>query len=64
MMEKYRLTPNLVKIQSLQLEESINALGIAAKAKNLWHMVTEINKYGSDQLEFDEFFNMMTTRPS
>ena len=27
-------------------------------------MIAEIDKDGSGQLEFDEFFNMMTTRPS
>lgn len=27
-------------------------------------MISEIDKDGSGQLEFDEFFEMMTTRPS
>lgn len=39
-------------------------MGIEAKAEAVWHMIAEIDKDGSGQLEFDEFFSMMTTRPS
>jgi centrin-1 len=46
------------------LKENINSLGIEAKAEAVWHMIAEIDKDGSGQLEFDEFFTMMTTRPS
>ena len=47
-----------------ELKESINSLGIEAKAEAVWHMIAEIDADGSGQLEFDEFFTMMTTRPS
>ena len=46
------------------MKENINSLGIEAKAEAVWHMIAEIDKDGSGQLEFDEFFTMMTTRPS
>ena len=49
---------------NLELKEAINSLGIEAKAEAVWHMIAEIDKDGSGQLEFDEFFSMMTTRPS
>ena len=39
-------------------------MGIEAKAEAVWQMIAEIDKDGSGQLEFDEFFTMMTTRPS
>lgn len=49
---------------TIELKESVNALGIEAKAEAIWHMIAEVDKDGSGQLEFDEFFDMMTTRPS
>jgi Ca2+-binding EF-hand superfamily protein len=49
---------------NIELKESINALGIEAKAEAVWHMISEIDEDGSGQIEFDEFFKMMTTRPS
>ena len=51
-------------IDPKELKENINALGIEAKAEAVWHMIAEIDTDGSGQLEFDEFFEMMTTRPS
>lgn len=63
-MEEDPLTPRVYLCLILELKESINALGIEAKAEAVWHMIAEIDKDGSGQLEFDEFFNMMTTRPS
>lgn len=38
---------------TVELKESINALGIEAKAEAVWHMIAEIDKDGSGQLEFD-----------
>lgn len=34
----------------VELKESINALGIEAKAEAVWHMIAEIDKDGSGQL--------------
>lgn len=64
MMAEDQLTQKVINQSNLELKESINALGIEAKAEAVWHMIAEIDKDGSGQLEFDEFFNMMTTRPS
>lgn len=63
-MEELPSTPRVTLNLIPELKESINALGIEAKAEAVWHMIAEIDKDGSGQLEFDEFFNMMTTRPS
>ena len=46
------------------MKDNINSLGIEAKAEAVWQMIAEIDKDGSGQLEFDEFYTMMTTRPS
>jgi Ca2+-binding EF-hand superfamily protein len=43
---------------------AINSLGIEAKAQAVYQMIAELDKDGSGQIEFDEFFYMMTTRPS
>ena len=64
MMEEDQLTPRVSHSTNLELKEAINSLGIEAKAEAVWHMIAEIDKDGSGQLEFDEFFSMMTTRPS
>lgn len=64
MMVEDQLTQKVINKYNIELKESINALGIEAKAEAVWHMIAEIDKDGSGQLEFDEFFNMMTTRPS
>ncbi len=64
MMVEDQLTPRVTFSLTPELKESINALGIEAKAEAVWHMIAEIDKDGSGQLEFDEFFGMMTTRPS
>ena len=37
-------------IDPKELKESINALGIEAKAEAVWHMIAEIDKDGSGQL--------------
>ena len=58
------MTPRVSHSTNLELKEAINSLGIEAKAEAVWHMIAEIDKDGSGQLEFDEFFSMMTTRPS
>jgi centrin-1 len=58
------LIPQVLFYLCSELKKSINALGIEAKAEAVWHMIAEIDKDGSGQLEFDEFFEMMTTRPS
>ena len=63
-MEEHPLIQRVNRQLNLELKESINALGIEAKAEAVWHMIAEIDKDGSGQLEFDQFFNMMTTRPS
>ena len=43
---------------------AINSLGIEAKAQAVYQMIAELDKDGSGQIEFPEFFYMMTTRPS
>ena len=43
---------------------SINSLGIEAKAQAVYQMIAELDKDGSGQIEFPEFFYMMTTRPT
>jgi centrin-1 len=48
----------------LELKVAINALGIEAKAQAVYQMIAELDKDGSGLIEFDEFFKMMTTRPS
>ena len=48
----------------LELKVAINALGMEAKAQAVYQMIAEIDTDGSGQLEFDEFFKMMVTRPS
>ena len=48
----------------LELKVAINALGMEAKAQAVYQMIAEIDKDGSGQIEFDEFFTMMVTRPS
>ena len=58
------MIPKVSPFYNLELKEAINSLGIEAKAEAVWHMIAEIDKDGSGQLEFDEFFSMMTTRPS
>jgi len=53
MMEVHLLIQKVNQLISLELKESINALGIEAKAEAVWHMIAEIDKDGSGQLEFD-----------
>jgi centrin-1 len=43
---------------------AINSLGIEAKAQAVYQMIAELDTDGSGQIEFPEFFYMMTTRPS
>ena len=43
---------------------AINSLGIEAKAQAVYQMIAELDSGGSGQIEFPEFFYMMTTRPS
>ena len=47
-----------------ELKVAINSLGIEAKAQAVYQMIAELDKDGSGLIEFDEFFKMMTTRPS
>jgi Ca2+-binding EF-hand superfamily protein len=54
----------LIRLKYLELKVAINALGIEAKAQAVYQMIAELDKDGSGLIEFDEFFNMMTTRPS
>jgi len=53
MMEEHRLIQKVQNNLKIELKESINALGIEAKAEAVWHMIAEIDKDGSGQLEFD-----------
>lgn len=53
MTEEHPLTPRVTAPIILELKASINALGIEAKAEAVWHMIGEIDKDGSGQLEFD-----------
>lgn len=64
MMEEDQLIPKVQNSNNLELKENINSLGIEARAEAVWQMIAEIDKDGSGQLEFDEFFTMMTTRSS
>lgn len=56
--------PEVMIFIYLELKVAINALGIEAKAQAVYQMIAELDKDGSGLIEFDEFFNMMTTRPS
>jgi Ca2+-binding EF-hand superfamily protein len=47
-----------------ELKVAINSLGIEAKAQAVYQMIAELDTDGSGQIEFPEFFYMMTTRPS
>ncbi len=47
-----------------ELKEAINALGIEAKAAAVYQMIAELDQDGSGQIEFDEFYEMMTHRPN
>jgi Ca2+-binding EF-hand superfamily protein len=47
-----------------ELKVAINSLGIQAQAQAVYQMIAEIDKDGSGQIEFHEFLEMMTTRPS
>jgi centrin-2/centrin-1 len=49
---------------NLELKVAINSLGIEAKAQAVYQMIAELDQDGSGQIEFPEFFYMMTTRPS
>jgi len=51
-------------IYHLELKVAINSLGIEAKAQAVYQMIAELDKDGSGLIEFDEFFKMMTSRPS
>jgi len=58
------LTPEVKYSFIQELKVAINSLGIEAKAQAVYQMIAELDKDGSGQIEFDEFFYMMTTRPS
>ena len=51
-------------IDPRELKVAINSLGIEAKAQAIYQMIAEIDKDGSGQIDFPEFFSMMVTRPS
>jgi centrin-1 len=57
-------TRNVRLFSYSELKVAINALGIEAKAQAVYQMIAELDKDGSGLIEFDEFFKMMTTRPS
>lgn len=50
MMVEHPSTPKVTQVHKIELKESINALGIEAKAEAVWHMIAEIDKDGSGQL--------------
>ncbi len=58
------LTQEVYIILMSELKVAINSLGIEAKAQAVYQMIAELDKDGSGLIEFDEFFKMMTTRPS
>jgi centrin-1 len=58
------LTQEVLLSPNLELKVAINSLGIEAKAQAVYQMIAELDKDGSGLIEFDEFFKMMTTRPS
>jgi Ca2+-binding EF-hand superfamily protein len=47
-----------------ELKVAINSLGIEAKAQAVYQMIAELDQDGSGQIEFPEFFYMMTTKPA
>jgi Ca2+-binding EF-hand superfamily protein len=57
-------TPEVPFCPTPELKVAINSLGIEAKAQAVYQMIAELDKDGSGQIEFPEFFYMMTTRPS
>jgi calcium-binding protein CML len=59
-----QLTQGVHHSSNLELKVAINSLGIEAKAQAVYQMIAELDKDGSGQIEFPEFFYMMTTRPS
>lgn len=50
MMVEDQLIQKVINLLIVELKESINALGIEAKAEAVWHMIAEIDKDGSGQL--------------
>ena len=58
------MTPDVPLLAYSELKVAINSLGIEAKAQAVYQMIAELDKDGSGLIEFDEFFKMMTTRPS
>ncbi len=58
------MTQEVLLSPNLELKVAINSLGIEAKAQAVYQMIAELDKDGSGLIEFDEFFKMMTTRPS
>ena len=58
------MTPEVPGCPNPELKVAINSLGIEAKAQAVYQMIAELDKDGSGQIEFPEFFYMMTTRPS
>lgn len=50
MMEEDQSIPKVWTFIIVELKESINALGIEAKAEAVYHMIAEIDKDGSGQL--------------
>ena len=59
-----QLTQDVPLSITLELKVAINSLGIEAKAQAIYQMIAEIDKDGSGQIDFPEFFSMMVTRPS
>lgn len=53
-----------VPLSDLELKEAIASLGIEAKAAAVYQMIAELDSDGSGQIEFDEFYQMMTHKPN
>lgn len=51
-------------IPNVELKDAIHSLGIEAKAAAVYQMIAELDSDGSGQIEFDEFYEMMTHRPN
>lgn len=53
-----------VPLSHPELKEAIASLGIEAKAAVVYQMIAELDSDGSGQIEFDEFYEMMTHKPN
>jgi centrin-1 len=53
----------MIKIK-LELKAAMTSLGFESKNGSIFQMITELDSDGSGNLDFDEFFGLMTTKIS